>query len=144
MPVVRKSALVPFSASEMFALVDEVEHYPQFLPWCSAAEVLQRDHGVTRAKIHIAYLGIQLAFGTKNLKVAPSRMDLALEDGPFRELHGSWHFQGIENLGCRVELKLQYEFENAVLAGALGPVFDRVASGLVDSFVAEAERRARS
>jgi ribosome-associated toxin RatA of RatAB toxin-antitoxin module len=143
MPAVRKSALVPFSADSMFALVDEVEAYPKFLPWCSAAKVLERNGELTRARIQVSYLGVSVAFATKNLKQRPSSMSLALEDGPFRELHGSWRFEAIENLGCRVELALQYEFESVVLAGAVGPVFDRVAGSLVDSFVAEAERRAK-
>jgi ribosome-associated toxin RatA of RatAB toxin-antitoxin module len=144
MPVVEKSVLVTFPAQAMFELVDDVLSYPRFLPWCSRVELLEQSTTVTRARIHMAYMGIRTSFATRNVKDYPQQMQIALEEGPFRTLSGFWNFQAIESLGSRVRLALQYEFENVVLAGAIGPVFDRVAASLVDSFVEEAERRDRS
>jgi ribosome-associated toxin RatA of RatAB toxin-antitoxin module len=143
MASVSRSALVSHSADAMFQLVDDVERYPLFLPWCSKVDLLERDPSMTRARLYMSYMGIRVAFATRNIKHASESMVIALEEGPFRHLSGRWTFQAIQSLGCRVELSLQYEFESGVLAGAVGPVFDRVASSLVDSFVEEADRRTR-
>ena len=136
---IARSVLVEYPAQRMFALVDAVEQYPEFLPWCGGAELIYRDADVTRAKIHIRYRGIRQSFSTENVKREPRLMQIRLIEGPFRELEGSWRFAELGG-GCKVELNLHYEFASRVLEKVLGPVFGHIAGTLIDAFV----KRARS
>jgi len=142
-PEVVLSALVERTPREMFALVDAVEDYPQFLPWCGAATVIQRDEAVTRATIEIDYRGIRQSFTTENLKRLPEEMSIRLIEGPFRRLEGGWRFTALGAAGCKVELRLDYELGSALLAPLLAPVFDHIANTLVESFVKRAEQIGR-
>ena len=143
---VKKSVLLWYSPREMYALVIDVPAYPQFLPWCERAEVLERhDDGVT-ARLQMAYAGVRHAFTTRNLHSADDSVRIALVDGPFSELAGAWQFialappGGGEAQACRIEFELRYAFSNATLEGLLSPVFGRIANTLVDSFVQRAEQ----
>ena len=140
MAEVNKSVLVGYSASQMFRLVDTVEKYPEFLPWCSGTELLYRDEQVLRATIHINYRGIKQSFTTENPKREPQSMEIRLIEGPFKTLQGSWRFTDLGGAGCKIELSMRYEFANALLDKLVGPVFGYIANNLVDAFV----RRARS
>ena len=139
MPTVSKSVLVPRSAEQMFALVDDVEDYPQFLPWCPAARVLERNDELTRACLEIDYHGLRTHFTTVNRKQAPRRMDLELEEGPFERLKGRWSFTPLGEEGSRVELTLDYELEGRALNRVVAPVLAQIMETLVDRFVARAE-----
>jgi ribosome-associated toxin RatA of RatAB toxin-antitoxin module len=139
MPTVLKSVLVPHSARTMFALVDDVESYPQFLPWCSGAQVFERTEAITRARIDVDYHGLASHFTTLNRKQAPGRMDLEFVEGPFEDFKGQWTFAALGEAGCRVELALAYSFSNPAMAALLGPVFGHIIETLVDRFVARAE-----
>lgn len=139
MPTVSKSVLVPRSAEQMFALVDDVERYPQFLPWCPAARVLERNEEITRARLEIDYHGLRTHFTTVNRKHPPRRMDLDLEDGPFERLQGRWSFTPLGEQGSRVELTLDYELEGRMLSRVVAPVLGQIMETLVDRFVARAE-----
>jgi ribosome-associated toxin RatA of RatAB toxin-antitoxin module len=125
----------------MFALVDAVEDYPEFLPWCGAATVLHRDKAITRATIRIDYHGIRQSFTTENLKHPPGEMSIRLVEGPFRRLEGAWRFAALGGRGCKVELRLAYEFKSPMLGRLLGPVFDYIAGSLVEAFVKRAEQK---
>jgi ribosome-associated toxin RatA of RatAB toxin-antitoxin module len=127
----------------MFALVDDVERYPEFLPWCSGAKVYERTPAVTRARIDIDYHGLTTHFTTLNRKDPPREMTLELVDGPFDEFKGRWSFTPLGDKGCRVELALDYAFSNAVLQALLGPVFGHIMETLVDGFVERSEARER-
>src|SRR5688572_11009383 len=140
MAEVNKSVLVSYSASQMFALVDAVEKYPEFLPWCGATTLIFRDDDLTRATIHIAYRGIRQSFTTENSKHKPHLMEIGLVEGPFKMLHGSWRFTDLGGVGCKVELSLRYEFASRILEKLVGPVFGYIANSMVDAFV----QRARS
>lgn len=140
MSEVKKSVLVGHSAREMFALVDAVEQYPEFLPWCAGADVIRRDAEITRAKIHISYRGIKQDFTTENLKQAPHAMQMNLVEGPFRTLDGSWQFTDFPGHGCKIEFRLHYEFSSRLLEKLVGPVFSHIANTIVDSFVRRAEK----
>jgi ribosome-associated toxin RatA of RatAB toxin-antitoxin module len=140
MPTVHKSAIVPRPASALFALVDDVEHYPDFLPWCSGAEVEQRTATTTQARVDIAYAGLRTHFTTRNRKHAPTRMTLEFVEGPFKEFSGEWRFVSLGEEGCRVEFSLEYKFASAALQALLGPVFSHVAETMVERFVERAER----
>lgn len=143
MKTVHKSVLIWYSAQEMFDLVTDVARYPDFLPWCDHARVLDTlDDGMI-AEVGIAFSGIRQVFVTRNTHEAGRRVRLGLVKGPFSRLDGDWHFTPIGGAGsrsCRVELKLNYGFDNAALASLVGPVFDRIASSLIDAFVQRAEK----
>jgi len=140
MPEVRKSVLVDYSASQMFSLVDAVESYPDFLPWCGGAHVDYRDEHSTRATIRIAYRGIKQSFTTENLKEPPNSMHMKLIKGPFRTLDGNWLFHDLAGQGCRIDFRLRYEFSNRLLEKLVGPVFSYIANTLVNGFIHRAER----
>jgi ribosome-associated toxin RatA of RatAB toxin-antitoxin module len=144
MKLVEKSVLIWYSADAMFALVTAVPDYPQFLPWCDHAQVLQtHDDGMT-AQISLSIGGIRQRFTTRNTHVPGRQVHLQLIQGPFSQLDGTWDFTPVgEGVGsdaaCRVHLRLRYGFDNPALAAVVGPVFDRVAGSLVDAFVQRAQ-----
>lgn len=137
---VSRSAIVPFSAEEMFALVEDIERYPDFLPWCGGAEVTSRDPVKTSATIHINYRGVRQSFSTDNRKYPPERMTMNLVQGPFRALDGEWRFVMLGAAASRVEFNLQYEFSSALLERLVGPVFGHIAGTMVDAFLKRAEQ----
>jgi ribosome-associated toxin RatA of RatAB toxin-antitoxin module len=139
MPTVLKSVLVSHPAARMFALVDEVEHYPEFLPWCSGATVYERTPDVTRARIDIDYHGLVSHVSTLNRNEAPTCIDLEFVDGPFDRFKGRWRFTPLGEEGCRVEFALDYAFASAAMDAVLGPVFGHIIETLVDRFVARAD-----
>lgn len=139
MPEVVKTVLVAYTPAEMFTLVDGVEDYPKFLPWCGGAELHQRDAETTEATLHIHYMQIKQHFSTRNAKCYPESMELRLKDGPFRKLEGEWRFKALGDAACKIEFSLRYEFSSNLLAKLLGPVFGHIANTFVDAFVKRAE-----
>lgn len=135
---VKQSVLVPYAAQRMFALVDAVENYSQFLPWCGGTELLLRNAGVTRATIRISYRGIKQSFTTENAKREPELMQIKLIEGPFKTLEGRWRFTDLGGKGCKIELNLRYEFASRILDKLVGPVFGYIANNLVNAFVKRA------
>ena len=144
MPTVLKSAIVHHPAPAMFALVDAVERYPEFLPWCGGTEVFDRTASVTHARIDIDYHGLKSSVTTRNRKEPPEWMHLEFTDGPFETFKGHWRFVPLGDDGCRVEFALDYGFESRVLDTLLGPVFGNIVETLVDRFVARAASEAGS
>ena len=141
MQSVKKSVLVPFSATRMFDLVDDVERYPEFLPWCGGARVLaSRDEGKT-ARVEINYHGVHAHFTTDNVNRPPASIQMALNDGPFRHLHGEWRFLALAPDACKVEFELAYQFSSHLLEKVVGPVFGHIANTFIDAFVRRAESR---
>jgi ribosome-associated toxin RatA of RatAB toxin-antitoxin module len=139
MPEIRKSVLVEYSHAEMFALVDAVERYPEFLPWCGGSSVAYRDEHTTRATIQISYRGIRQSFTTENTKAAPQAMSVKLVEGPFKTLDGDWRFMPLAEHACKIEFRLRYEFSSRILEKLVGPVFNYIANTMVDAFVRRAE-----
>lgn len=140
MPQVRKSVLVPHPAALMFDLVDKVEDYPRFLPWCGDTKLHLRDTEWTVATIGIDYLGLRSSFTTENRKDG-SVISMELKDGPFKSLSGAWRFVALMEDACKVEFELDYEFSSGTLEKLVGPVFSKIAGTFVDAFVKEADRR---
>jgi ribosome-associated toxin RatA of RatAB toxin-antitoxin module len=138
--VVQKSVLVSHSAQRMFELVDAVEAYPEFLPWCDGAKVLYRDDARTRATIHVNYHGARQSFTTENAKSPPSLMTIRLVEGPFRVLDGEWRFTTLAEQACRIDFRLHYEFSSRLFEKLVGPVFTYIATTLVDAFVHRADK----
>ena len=137
---VEKSVLVPYSAGQMFALVDNVAEYPQFLPWCGGASVDSVEGNTIQATIHINYHNIKQSFTTENVRHAPRRIEIRLKDGPFQSLDGRWHFIPLSESACKIELSLHYEFSNKLLEKVFGPIFHYIANTFVDAFVLRAEK----
>lgn len=140
MAQVEKTVLVTHSAAKMYELVDAVERYPEFLPWCGGIDLIERNETVTVATLHIAYHGIKQNFTTENHKVYPSLMDIKLRDGPFRHLEGVWRFIALSDDACKIEFRLNYEFSNGFLEKLIAPVFSHIANTFVDAFVERADK----
>jgi ribosome-associated toxin RatA of RatAB toxin-antitoxin module len=139
---IRKTALVGHSAERIFDLIDAAERYPEFLPWCAAATILERNEVLVRARLTIDYHGLRLNFSTRNDKRRPEHMSIRLEQGPFRSFEGEWQLKSLAADACRIDFALRYELDSA-LARLASPVFDRIADTLVDAFVARAEQLGR-
>lgn len=136
---VEKSVLVAHPPERMFELVDRVEEYPDFLPWCGGTELKLRDAQHTVATIHIAYLGIRQSFTTENTKTPSRAMRIRLKEGPFSELEGDWSFLPLGDDACKVEFRLHYVFSSRVLEAILAPVFSHITNSFVDAFVRRAD-----
>jgi ribosome-associated toxin RatA of RatAB toxin-antitoxin module len=136
---VRKTVLVGHAAERMFDLIEACEHYPDFLPWCSGATVVARDEDTVVADIAVSYHGVRFGFRTRNPKRRPTMMTIHLERGPFRHFDGVWNLTPLAANGCRIDFALRYDFDSTAMARLARPVFDRIASTLVDRFVARAD-----
>lgn len=140
MALVEKSVLVPYSAEQMFALVDDVKNYPQFLPWCDGSSVTSVDGNTVHATVHINYHHVKQSFTTENMRQPPNYIDITLKDGPFRHLDGGWRFIPLSESACKIELQLRYEFSRKLLEKVFGPVFHYIANNLVEAFIHRAEK----
>jgi ribosome-associated toxin RatA of RatAB toxin-antitoxin module len=140
MQVVEKNVLVAHTPEQMFRLVDDVAHYPRFLPWCSKGEEHSRDGDQLVASLHIDYLKVRQHFTTRNINEPYSSILMELVDGPFKHLQGRWHFLPLGDVGCKVEFRLSYEFSSKILEKLIGPVFGHISGTLVDAFIKEADK----
>jgi len=139
MQCVKKTVLVPYSAMQMYDLVDRVEDYPRFLPWCAGARVLEAHPGGKTARVDIDYHGVRAHFTTQNANTPGELIVVTLRDGPFRQLHGEWRFKALRADACKVGFDLSYEFSSGVLDKVIGPVFNHIATTFIDAFVKRAE-----
>ncbi|CAG4883321.1 Ribosome association toxin RatA [Georgfuchsia toluolica] len=140
MAVVEKSVLIEHTAAQIFEVIDDVEHYPQFLPWCSDVDVHEKTERQTAARLHVNYHGIKAHFSTVNPKEFPRLMTIHLRDGPFRHLDGHWRLTPLGETACKIEFRLHYEFSSKLLEKAVGPVFNHIANTLLESFVKRANQ----
>ena len=141
MPLVKKQLIVPYSAQQMFDLVDQVEQYPDFMPWCGGTKVQRPSEHEVIAQVMIKLGAVSQGFTTKNHQCRPSEIKLHLADGPFESLEGSWKFKALSEQACKIHFELQYVFASRLLGLAIAPIFDQIARGFVDAFVTEAEKR---
>ena len=141
MKTVTKSVLIWYSPQEMYVLVTDVDQYPKFLPWCDRARVVSTDARGMTAEVGIAFAGIRQTFTTRNEHVQDRQVAIKLVNGPFSRLDGEWNFVPLGDgtqRACKVELTLNYGFDNATLGRLVGPVFDKIAGSMVDAFVKRA------
>lgn len=136
---ITRSAIVECSAQAFYALVEGIEAYPAFLPWCAAAEVRERTPGRTVATLTLRVKGIRQSFTTANTNVPGRSIDMRLLEGPFKRFAASWRFTALEANASKVEFSLAYEFANRIVAATLGPVFSRIADSTVEAFTRRAE-----
>lgn len=137
---IHKSAIVLHSSKKMFQLVDSVENYPRFLPWCGSTQIIERDNSKTIASIEINYKGIRQKFTTENTKKQNKEMMIKLIDGPFKSLSGQWIFKNLDNDSCQIELQLEYQFSNIILEKLISPLFNMIANTFIDEFIKEANK----
>jgi ribosome-associated toxin RatA of RatAB toxin-antitoxin module len=140
---VKRSALVAQSPARMFALINDIERYPQFVPWCVGAQVLAASPEQITARLDIRRSILKASFTTCNRLTADSSVHMSLVDGPFRELTGLWTLTPVSGadgalIGCRVSLEVSFEFAAAVPGALLEPIFEQTLAALVDAFVARA------
>ena len=137
---VLRSALVPYSAAQMYALVKDVEAYPSFLPWCNDAEVHIREESFIEASLELHRGRISKKFRTRNVLKENESLGIALVGGPFRHMSGGWTFQQLSDAGSKVELYLQFEFESRATDIIFGRFFENTCNSLVDSFTQRAAK----
>ncbi len=139
MTIVQKSALVKYSAKQMFDIVDDIESYPQFLPWCSGSRVLRREGDIVDGEIQIAKAGFHKSFATRNRLEGDNKIHLSLLDGPFSKLEGVWHFLPLRDDACKISLDLEFEIASKFASLAFGPVFNQICNTMVASFIQRAK-----
>ncbi len=139
MKKIARSAIVACGADAFYALVEDIEAYPSFLPWCAAAQVRERSPGRTVATLTLGAKGIRRSFTTENANLPGRRIDMRLLEGPFRRFAASWRFTPLQARATKVEFTLEYEFSSRLIATLLDPVFARLADDTVDAFARRAE-----
>lgn len=139
MPVVERSALVNYSAQQMFDLVNDIEAYPQYMDGCVGAQILRRDDDWLEARLDLSKSGISQSFVTRNQLMPPHTMTLSLLDGPFRYLKGVWQFTTLNEQACKVSFTLDFELKNRLLGMAVGKLFESMVNKQVDALCARAK-----
>jgi coenzyme Q-binding protein COQ10 len=134
MTTIHRSALVPYSARQMFELVADIPSYPKFLPWCGGARIVSTQEDEVIAAIDIAYSGVHKTFSTRNLLQRNKVMEIRLLEGPFSHLQGLWQFLPLDEHECKISLNLEFEVANKIVGLVLTPVFSNIANQLVDRF----------
>ena len=139
MPLISRNALVPYSVEEMYRLVEDIESYPQFLPWCRSTEVLERKECEVRASIEIAKGALNKSFTTLNRMQQNKIIEMRLISGPFKQLEGFWRFDALKDASAsKISLDLEFEFESKLIAMAVGSIFNQIANTMVDAFTKRA------
>jgi coenzyme Q-binding protein COQ10 len=134
MTTIHRSAIVSYSAHQMFELVADIPSYPKFLPWCGGARITSAQDDEVIAAIDIAYSGVHRTFSTRNLLQRDKMMEIQLLEGPFSYLQGFWQFKALDEQSCKISLDLEFEVANRIVGLALTPVFSNIANQLVDRF----------
>ena len=137
--IVKRSALVQFSAEKMYGLVADIPRYPEFLKWCSSVEVIEDKEGEVIASLKISFKGLKKSFTTRNCMTPDHRIDMSLVSGPFSHLKGRWIFTALDDNASKIELDMNFDFDNAAVAALVGPVFSYIANHQVDAFYKRAQ-----
>ncbi|QFU03287.1 Persistence and stress-resistance toxin PasT [Halomonas sp. THAF5a] len=140
MPTVNRSAMVRHTPQDMFDLVNDFERYPEFLPGCRNARLLERDESHLIGEMTLGRAGVEQSFTTRNDLIEPERIEMSLVSGPFKRLRGRWLFIPMGEGACKISLELEFEFANRLLGMAFGKLFQQVAGQLVDAFTRRADR----
>jgi ribosome-associated toxin RatA of RatAB toxin-antitoxin module len=138
MKEISRSAIVEHSAAEMFALVDDIESYPQFLPWCREARV-ERAGEQKRATLTVGLRGIRQSFTTLNENRPGASIDMRLVEGPFKQFSAMWRFTPLADDACEIAFTMRYQFRSRALGKLLEPLFDEMADTMVDAFTRRAD-----
>ncbi|KMM87720.1 MULTISPECIES: type II toxin-antitoxin system RatA family toxin [Pseudomonas] len=136
---IQRSALLPYPAQALYDLVNDVAKYPEFLPWCSSAEILESTEVLMRARLGVAKGGLSQHFVTRNTLVPGQSIEMNLEEGPFTKLHGVWVFKPLGEKACKISLDMTFDYAGAIVKATLGPLFNQAANTLVDAFCQRAK-----
>lgn len=136
---IQRSALLPYSAAALYTLINDVRNYPQFLPWCSASEVLEQRDDFMRAALMIAKGKLSQRFVTRNTLVPNQSISMALEEGPFSQLQGIWELKALSADACKISLDLEFDYAGPIIKATLGPLFTQAANTMVDAFCQRAK-----
>ncbi|MBS0849514.1 type II toxin-antitoxin system RatA family toxin [Citrobacter sp. JGM124] len=139
MPQISRTALVPYSAEQMYMLVNDVKSYPQFLPGCSGSRILDQSSSQMMAAVDVSKAGISKTFTTRNILVSNQSIIMQLVDGPFRKLMGGWTFTPLGDDACKIEFQLDFEFTSKLIELAFGRVFKELAGNMVQAFTLRAK-----
>jgi len=139
MTVVQKSALVKFSAKQMFDLVNDIESYPKFLPWCSASRILKREGDIIEAELTISKGGFKKTFSTRNTIDQGGKITVSLLEGPFTYLEGVWTFMPLREDASKISLDLEFEMPGVLASLAFGTVFNQICNTMIASFTERAK-----
>lgn len=140
MKQVSRSALVSFSAKQMYDLVNDVAQYPKFLPGCADAKILETSEKAMVASVYVSKAGISKTFTTANTLIENEAILMKLVDGPFKSLTGGWHFTPLDDTACKVELKLDFEFSSKMIELAFGRIFNELTNNMVNAFTERAKQ----
>ena len=140
MPTVQRSAHVPYSAEQMFDLVNDIESYPKFLHWCRGARIDVRQGNTVEATLEIGVLGFQQSFRTRNTLARPQRIGIELVSGPFRRLRGEWRFTAAASSGSDVSLSLLFEVTRSPFGAVFARVFEELAGSQMNAFIDRASK----
>lgn len=140
MPKVNKSALVAYSTEQMFALVNNVAEYQQFLPGCRQSVVLQESENFMQARMVLAKAGIEQTLVTENTLTPTTNIHMKLSQGPFKSLEGVWTFTALSEQACKIQLDLEFEFANKMIDIAFGGIFKNLSSNMVQAFTERAKQ----
>lgn len=136
---IQRSALLPYPAQALYDLVNDVARYPEFLPWCSKAEVMEVSEAHMRAALTVAKGGVSQRFVTLNGLRDGERIEMQLQEGPFTQLHGIWDFKALNEKACKISLDLSFDYSGPLVKATLGPLFNQAANTLVDAFCQRAK-----
>jgi len=139
MTKIKRSAIVPFSAQQIYDLVNDVNAYSEFLPWCASSQILEQSETSMRATLEVQKGKFRQTFTTENSLTAPDSIIMRLLDGPFSKLLGEWHFVALGEDACRVSFELDFAFNNKFLAISLGPLFRKIANTMITAFAQRAK-----
>jgi Oligoketide cyclase/lipid transport protein len=133
-PTIHRSALLPYAASKMYRLVNDIEAYPQFLPWCRSARILLRNEDEVRASIELVRGGIHKSFTTLNRLQKNKMIEMRLIDGPFHHLEGFWRFDSLDENACKIRLDMDFQVSGGLTRLTFGVLFNQIANTWVDAF----------
>ncbi len=140
MSKISKRVLVPYTPEQMYDLVNHAEKYPEFLPWCDKVNVIERNEMSVKAEVSVRKGRIHQSFTTQNRMIPGKRIEMTLVEGPFKKLHGIWHFSPRGESGCEVKLEMEFEFAKGLLGFGFGKIFNGIANTLVDAFCQRAKQ----
>ena len=139
MATVNRSALLPYSAHDMYCLVNDVASYPQFMDGCSSVDIIEHTDELMRATLYLKKAGMEVSFTTCNQLVAGTSIEMCLQDGPFKTFYGLWQFKALSDYACKLTLDLEFEFKSRTLAKLATGMFSGVSNNLVDSLCKRAD-----
>lgn len=140
MKKITRSALLPYSSELIYNLVNDVDKYPEFLPWCGGSEVIESSGNEMVASVTIAKMGVNQTFVTRNTLTTNESIEMQLVEGPFSALTGVWTFKALADDACKIEFEVSFEVSNGLLNAAIGTVFEQIASTFVQSFCDRAKQ----